>query len=763
MKKVALMTWFQHDNYGTVLQSVATTRVVNDMGYNVDGIDYFSKGYNRMTKLEKVLNRQLLFNKIRESIKYRKYTETNNSKREKAFKDFKEKYLNMTKPTQTSSELFLLNKEYDAFICGSDQIWTPKAFNSKYYLDFVAVPEKMVAYAPSFGMSTITDEFSKNRIVEQVKRFKHLSVREDQGAKLLKELCGVEAKVVLDPTLLLSTEEWDGYSISTDIKSSYLLCYFLGHNDDYWKHVDMIANEYELDVIVIPIHAKDYYRGYETQEGVGPGEFLSLIKNATFVCTDSFHGSIFSVLYQRPFLTYKRFSDKNNDSQNSRIYNLLKLIKMQDRIVSSSKFNIDNIFVCDLSTAFKVISKEREKSKEYLKNSLLDALEYTFDENEYKITNTCCGCSVCKNVCKQNAITVEINDKGFYEATINKNKCVKCGLCRKVCAYNGQRGNKIEKDTTPLYMLRSNSSVTLATSTSGGAAFEISKLLSLKGYDVVGCMYDSKSATAIHKKIKTGDINSLSEFQGSKYIQSNTVEAFRDVITSRKAVIFGTPCQIAGLDNFLRLRKRREDYILVDLICHGVPSIYLWHKYLNEGSKKYRYGDAPDVHFRYKKMGWKKKYIFLSGSGNKYIKRDIRDTFYRYFELQNCYMPSCYECNFRTSSKADIRIGDYWGSKYDKYQKTGASMVIAMTSLGDNILTELKKNGNVDLIKENCIDYWKVQGTENPIIPLYYDELISHLRDSDLSLNSLKNKYFRIQDMNKQLSTYYTKIKKYIR
>ena len=760
MKKVALMTWFQHDNYGTVLQSVATTRVVNDMGYYVDGIDYFSKGYNRTTKLEKVLNRQLLVNKIKKSIKYRKYAKRSNLKRTEAFKAFKDKYLNMTKPTQTSSELFLLNKEYDAFICGSDQIWTPKAFNSKYYLDFVAVPEKMVAYAPSFGMSTITDEFIKNRIVEHVKRFKHLSVREEQGAKLLKELCGIEAKVVLDPTLLLSREEWDDYSIKTNINSSYLLCYFLGDNDDYWNHVDMIANKYGLDVVVIPIHTKDYYRGYEIQEGVGPGEFLSLIKNASFVCTDSFHGSIFSVVYQRPFLTYKRFSDNSSDSQNSRIYNLLKLINMQDRIVSSSKFNIDDILMCDFSIAFKVISEESKRSKEYLNNSLLDAFKYPFDENEYKITNTCCGCSVCKNVCKQNAITIEINDKGFYEARINKNKCVKCGLCRKVCAYNGQRGNIIDKDTTPLYMLRSNSSETLTTSTSGGAAFELSKLLSMKGYDVVGCTYDRKSATAIHKKVQSGDIKSLSVFQGSKYIQSNTIEAFRDVLISEKAIIFGTPCQIAGLDNFLRLKKRREDYVLVDLICHGVPSIYLWHKYLKEGFNKYGYGNKPYVHFRYKKMGWKRMYMYIYGNGKKYIKRNSRDMFYRYFELQNCYMPSCYECNYRTSSKADIRIGDYWGKKYDKYKKTGASMVIAITHLGNSILKELKQRDKIELIREECSDYWSVQFPENPIIPLYYDELISKLKDSNLNLNFLIKRYFRIHELNKRLSNIYRQTKK---
>ena len=112
---------------------------------------------------------------------------------------------------------------------------------------------------------------------------------------------------------------------------------------------------------------------------------------------------------------------------------------------------------------------------------------------------------------------------------------------------------------------------------------------------MVGCVYDKEKRESVHKMVLAGDVGNLNVFQGSKYIQSNTVDAFNDVInTSERAVIFGTPCQIAGIDSLLKLNKRRENYILVDLICFGVPTQYLWNKYLKEGSKKYGYGLTPD-------------------------------------------------------------------------------------------------------------------------------------------------------------------------
>lgn len=759
MKKIALMTWFQYNNYGTVLQAVSLSHVFKKFGYHVDVINYISKGYDRLTKIEKFLNPMLLKDKIIRDFENIKYKGIEDYIRNQVFDMFRSQHLNMTRPLQTLSELNLLNKEYDAFVCGSDQIWSPREFNPRYFLDFVAVNGKKIAYAPSFGRNSINNTYIRKRIAENIDKFKHLSIREKQGASIIKEISNKTTQVLVDPTLLLSSNEWDEYLIDVKTPENYILCYFLGNNSKYWKHIEAISKNCGLQVLVIPIKPKDYHRKYTILKGIGPGEFLSLVKKASLVCTDSFHGVIFSVIYNRPFLMYKRFSDNNVESQNSRIYNLLSLIGKEDRLVKNSKIDIDNILSCDYSKTYELLDKEKKKSINFLKNALQDAFSYSYDEHNYEITNTCCGCSVCINICKYEAIDFKINSKGFYEAKINPIKCSKCDLCRKVCPFNGNKGDQIDRQKNALYMLRSKSKKVLATSTSGGAAYEIAAFLSKKNYDVIGCVYDKETACAYHKRVNSGDIDLLTSFQGSKYIQSNTLNAFKNILNSKKAVVFGTPCQIAGLDNFLKLKHRRNDFVLVDLICHGVPSIHLWHKYLKEGSQKFRYGDKPDVYFRYKKKGWKKIYIGIFGNGKRYIRRNLNDMFYRYFEMQNCYMDSCYECNYRTHCKADIRIGDYWGEKYSRYKKSGASMVISMTSFGDSLLKELYEQNKIELIKEDVSDYWNIQYPENPIKPVYHEELILELKDSELTLKELKNKYFRIEDINRYLATIYGNIK----
>lgn len=762
MKKVALMTWIHHDNYGTVLQGLATKNVVNSLGHELEGIDYISEGYDRITKLEKLLNPSKVKEKLIQNIRGMEYYKNIKcDKRKIAFEEFRKKHLKLKK-AQTSSELYALNTEYDAFICGSDQIWSPKEYNSKYYLDFVEIKEKKIAYAPSFGRSIIKDELVKKRIKESIEGFKHLSVREYEGAKLIKEISGREVKVVVDPTLLVSKKEWNQYESDIKIEGKYLVCYFLGNNESYWKHIEEISKKYNLKVIVIPIFEVDLKRDFTIMEGVGPGEFLSLIKNAELVCTDSFHGSIFSIIYNTAFLTYKRFSDKNIESQNSRIYNLLKLFNLEEKLISGNNDSIENIFNFDFEKVMKKVEQEKNKSMNYLINSLEDAFKYSMNKENYKITNTCSGCSICKNVCKHNAIKVELNELGFYEATIDKEKCTNCKICKKVCPFNGEKALSLKNEDTKLYMLRSNSSKILKTSTSGGAGYEISKALNKEGYAAIGCTYNKDEGKAEHKIVEPNNEEELYIFQGSKYIQSDTRDALEKIMHLNKAVIFGTPCQIAGVDKYLKLKKKREQFILVDLICHGVPSDYLWKKYLEEGKENLGYGDKPNVKFRFKEKSWKDIYICVDGK-KKYVKRNSKDIFYKYFETQNIYMKSCYECNYRVGSQADIRIGDYWGEKYEKYRDTGASMVLGLTESGRLLLKRLETNKIVNLKDEDLNDYWSIQFPSNPIIPLYYNEIILELKQNKDSLNKIFNKYSKVQHLNQDVHLKYSKLKKIIR
>lgn len=761
MKKVAIITWYHYPNFGTALQVTALSYIVEKMGYQPEVIQYiphgklFTRGiYKRPSFLyKKIINKVNNRNVIRD--------ESCNV----AFSNFLNKHIKLTRPCRTASELFTLNSEFDAFICGSDQIWAPTVFNSKYFLDFVQQSSKMISYAPSIGLSVIEDMYVRNRMREHISRFNHLSIREEQGRNLIKELCGKEAIVVLDPTLLLTPDEWD-FMASNQVESSpYMLCYFLGANKRPWEYVEILSKKTGLSVKVIPIFKQDLRRGYQVISGMGPAEFLGLIKNAALVCTDSFHGTVFSILYERPFFTFERFSNKDSNSQNSRIYNILKIVGLEDRLIKGKAEIRNNPFNCDFTEPKRRLEIEKKKSLQFLENALKESTEsasVTIDAI-YSITNTCCGCGTCTAICKEDAVEIRRDKDGFLKAFIIQNKCIRCGMCKKVCPFNGMNSTEINKEKHKLFMAYSKSAEVLQTSSSGGIGYELSKILCEQGYDVIGCTYDKEKAEAIHQCSPAGKVDKLHVFQGSKYLQSSTADVIKKLtIKSEKAVVFGTPCQIAGTDRLLKLKEKRNNFILVDLICHGVPSQNLWKKYIKEGSEKYGYGLTPEVVFRYKPKGWRKMYIRLFGNGKVYLRAEKKDLFYRFFLVGHCFAPSCYECNYRTASAADIRIGDYWGPRY-KNNKKGVSMVIAMTSVGEEILQHLYRMNRIELKQMNCEEYWTVQYPQNPVKPVFYEELMAELKDDLIPLRVIADKYCREYEYFKKIYLIYNLIKKFIK
>ena len=450
MKKVALMTWSQYHNFGTSLQVTASTFTMKKLGYQVDVVNYIP--HAKLVTLIDYKNINYYTGKFKKKIKNRKSKSIIDQDREKAFVNFLNKNISLTEECKTDSDLFLLNEKYDAFVCGSDQIWAPSIFNDKYFLSFVERPQKMIAYAPSIGLSKIEDPYVKNRMAENISRFEHLSVREAQGAKLIKEICNKEAKVVLDPTLLLTADEWDTMAIPKNENNPYILCYFLGTNKDNWAHAYELSKKTNIPLKIIPVFSPDYKRGHDVADGVGPGEFLNLVKNASMICTDSFHGTTFSIIYNKPFYTYERFSSKDGNNQNSRIYNILKLLELEDRLVKDTKAISSNPLVCDYTNANKKLELKRNESKVYLEIALSKA---TKDETpyDYKITNTCCGCGACSIICPTNAIEIERDEKGFLKSFIDQDKCIRCKKCKTVCPFSANKAVDIDKDRHNLYML----------------------------------------------------------------------------------------------------------------------------------------------------------------------------------------------------------------------------------------------------------------------------------------------------------------------
>ena len=760
--KIAIMTWFHYHNYGTALQTIALRHIINSNGYHVDNINYIPDG--KVTTLSGCALSWYL-RKIK-NISYAVFNKHyQDKKRDDKFEKFKLRYIMPTSLCTSSIDFESLNDKYNAFVCGSDQIWSPSCFDSKYFLDFVKNDRKKVAYAPSIGLSSISDNYIKIRMAELINKFQHLSVREEQGADLIFKLCGKRAEVLIDPTLLLTAAEWDTLlppAPNVD-ENSYILCYFLGINNRHWKKVEQISRELEIPVKVIPIFTKDLDRGYKIAGGTGPQEFLDLIRNASFVCTDSFHGTAFSILYNKPFCVFERFSNNDPIAQNSRIYNILNLTGLLDRLNIEITENLMSVNWKQIDFS---VENSRRKSKDYLSKALKDAVNALDLRPIFPLTQNCCGCGGCVAVCDSGALRIKEDKNGFLSPYFAEDLCVQCRKCHEICPMRVSDRKMILEREQRLYSLKSLDCTVLEKSSSGGAAYELALLFFKKGHDIVGCAYNTEEELAEHQIISpmANTVNAIKIFQGSKYIQSNFYQAFDEIKNSSetRAIIFGTPCQIAAFDNIAKRYHKRSKFVLVDLICHGVPSHNLLLKYFDYIKKKYSIERPHKISFRDKSKGWREIYIY-NGNIEKGISiHQDKDLFFRFFENGHCYSRSCYECPYRDASSADIRIGDYWGPKF-KRDKTGVSMLLTITQAGENAIAELAASGRVEVTQHLCKDYSNSQQMTNFKRPVFYEELISELGNADITLEDIVARYSREFDVrhkvNKKLGVPYAALK----
>lgn len=293
-------------------------------------------------------------------------------------------------------------------------------------------------------------------------------------------------------------------------------------------------------------------------------------------------------------------------------------------------------------------------------------------------TKDCYGCGLCATVCPKGIIVVGLNGGGFYEPRItDAGSCVDCGLCVKVCSF---ADDKLAAPHAVIesYAAWSRDAGVRRACSSGGAAFEIGRSLIRQGYKVCGVRYNAALRRAEHYVAATAD--ELAASVGSKYIQSYTVDGFRAVGRKGKRLVTGTPCQIDSFRRYARLFKAEDDFILMDFFCHGVPSMLLFNKYLDEKTRGW--GNVTGVTWRDKQTGWHDSWVMsvsgeapgADGGGGTGKARRVGtskrlsqgDEFFRLFLCDQCLGKACYgRCKFKYGkSSADIRIGDLWGNTY---------------------------------------------------------------------------------------------------
>lgn len=296
-------------------------------------------------------------------------------------------------------------------------------------------------------------------------------------------------------------------------------------------------------------------------------------------------------------------------------------------------------------------------------------------------TRLCTSCQMCAAVCPRHAITINLDTDGFYRPAVNTAQRTDCGLCQQVChKYHAPLPTpSATLEAMPAYAAWANDSGVVRRTTSGGIADVLARHLAETGYTCVGAAYDAQHDIARHRLATTAA--DTAAFQGSKYIQSRTAEAFREIVEAdreRRFAVFCLPCQAFAIDTWLRARERRNQVLLVDLFCHGCPSMHVWRKYIAAVRHRHTLATGDTATFRSKAKGWG---TFHIGIGH-YVSPAAGDNFFELFFSDSVLCEACHACTARsTFAHCDLRLGDFWGRAYAGNVQ-GVSLIVAATAAG---------------------------------------------------------------------------------
>lgn len=352
------MTFHKSNNYGAILQSYALQKVIKNYGHEVEFINYDCDYINKPYKIVN-LKKKGIGNYLFGVIGYICYMP-----RRKKCNEFR-KYFSYSKGVNQKN-IDELSDLYDLYITGSDQVWNYKLTNNdyNYLLDFVKDPKKKCSYAASIGLKSIEVNV-KERYIQLLSEFNKITVREEKGKKLLNSLIYNDVNVALDPTLLLNREDWMQVTHNYRSKEDYILVYQLGFSSRMMNFIKKLASKDNCRVIYVPFPIGKYIKS-KFNLTCGPAEWLGLFKNAKYVVTDSFHGTIFSIIFHRKF--YTEISDQNR-AIGSRIDDLLCKLELQDRLIVNNDNEISDNNI-DYNAVDKILEQERKKSMLLLEDIL---------------------------------------------------------------------------------------------------------------------------------------------------------------------------------------------------------------------------------------------------------------------------------------------------------------------------------------------------------------------------------------------------------
>ena len=382
-RKIGIITMYHNSiNYGGVLQAYALAKFLKNQGYDAEQVRFVSK----LTEWQKV---KILFDRgikcatkdvlrnarwvVRKMLFFRRNSviklDDAFSSYRSAFTRFGESFVPHSSVVYNGKTIKKANGEYDVFITGSDQVWNFAWYNPIYFLDFATKNKEKISYAASISMDSLNNK-QRGIFKRSLKKYSAVSVREEKAASLISDISPKQPVVVLDPTLLLAKNDW--YSLAkNEIKcDNYVFCYFIGSNEAGRRLAKEFAQNHGLKLIGISVYHNFDELDIKLKDA-GPEEFLSYLKNAKYVFTDSFHAVVFSKIFEKQYFVFNR---DERGSMSSRIRTITSLFETEERFCHGERENLGYIESLSDIDYTKSLLKFEEKKKESIE-FLLGALE----------------------------------------------------------------------------------------------------------------------------------------------------------------------------------------------------------------------------------------------------------------------------------------------------------------------------------------------------------------------------------------------------
>ena len=363
-------------NYGGFLQEMALQDAIKGLGYKCEIIDYeVSQEFNTISLKRGIKN--FSFDKIKKKLTKEKTTPLSSSvsdaitKRKRAFDKYRAHNLVLSRKL-SYSDLHSVDLPYEQLVCGSDQIWNPDYNIPAFFLNFGKKECRKIIYAASIGKGQLSclERKTYSKLLEFPD---YISVREDSAQKLISSITEKNVELVLDPTLLQQQEYWMKKADDSSLNHrNYIFCYFLNLTDEKVKSVNDFARKNNCEIIAIP-YLHNETEGYSEKlngkliSEVNPADFLNLIRDAEAVITDSFHATVFSIIFQKDFWCFGR--NTGTYSMNTRLHTLLNYVEMGDRMIAPD--DLKNKTHCThIDIDFHNLKMKQEESIAFLSNAL---------------------------------------------------------------------------------------------------------------------------------------------------------------------------------------------------------------------------------------------------------------------------------------------------------------------------------------------------------------------------------------------------------